>query len=153
MVPRKLGDGRLVLQLPVPGSTVISLLDVAPDYGAYVREALEAAQFAGQAGKEVLAASEELTLDQMLKEFNEGAFFLPLLLTQISCCSCLHSTRTPLSSVTGANATYEQVPARDWIAQLGEEGAKAGKELVDMFRWFSEYGFAFFFSRPLVARS
>lgn len=76
MAPRKLDDGSVVLSLPVPGSTVVSLLDTEADYGAYVREALEAPQFDGKAGQEVLASSDEKTLEQMVQEFNEGVFFI-----------------------------------------------------------------------------
>lgn len=68
MIFTKLDDGSIVLALPVPSSTKVALIDAAPDYGAYVREALEAPF----SPKKILASSEELTLDEMVKQFNEG---------------------------------------------------------------------------------
>lgn len=69
MIFTKLDDGSIVLALPVPSSTRVALIDAAPDYGAYVREALEAPL----SPKKILASSEELTLDEIVKQFNEGA--------------------------------------------------------------------------------
>lgn len=90
MAPRKLTDGRVVFQMPVPGTTTMPLLATAADYGAYVREALEGAAFAGQGGKEVLAASEDLTIEQIVEQFNEGAS-LPARLPPARCARCTSS--------------------------------------------------------------
>ncbi|KAK4704282.1 hypothetical protein P7C70_g1927, partial [Phenoliferia sp. Uapishka_3] len=69
MVPRKQEDGSYVLALPISSSAKVPMLDVATDYGAYVVEAVESPSFG--AGSEVLAASEYIAFDEVVKILTE----------------------------------------------------------------------------------
>ncbi|GAA5854797.1 hypothetical protein JCM9279_000949 [Rhodotorula babjevae] len=106
--PRKQADGSLVFAMPIAPSTKIALIDTNGDYGAYVREAIEGESF--KPGSEILAAAEEISLDDMVKQFSE---------------------------VTGAKASYYQLGHDDFLAAAGP----VGKEMLDMFLWFEEFGY------------
>jgi hypothetical protein len=73
LAPRKQDDGSIVFAFPISGKTKLSLLATEQDYGAYVREAIESSSFGP--GSEVLAAADELTFEEIVEQFNEGAFF------------------------------------------------------------------------------
>ncbi|KPV76121.1 uncharacterized protein RHOBADRAFT_43559 [Rhodotorula graminis WP1] len=108
LAPRKQADGSFVFAMPISPSTKLALVDTNGDYGAYVREAIESKSFGP--GSEILASSDEISLDDMVKQFSE---------------------------VTGAKASYYQMPHDDFLAAAGPAGA----EMLDMLLWFEEFGY------------
>lgn len=64
------GSGALEMALPVRPETKVALMD-PNDFGVFVLEAIESPQFG--AGAEVLACAEEISLEDMAKQWGEGA--------------------------------------------------------------------------------
>jgi len=140
--PRRQADGSLVFAMPIAPSTKIALIDTNGDYGAYVREAIEGESF--KPGSEILAAAEEISLDDMVKQFSEGASSL-----SFSRARDLHTDARRTLAVTGAKASYYQLSHDDFLAAAGP----VGKEMLDMFLWFEQFGCAsLFLSSPASAR-
>ncbi|KAK4054052.1 hypothetical protein OIO90_003697 [Microbotryomycetes sp. JL221] len=73
-------------QLPVSPQTKIAILDSAADYGTFVREAIESDKVGGP-GTELYACAEELSLQDMAKQWSE---------------------------VTGVHVEFEQVPEESY---------------------------------------
>ncbi|KAL8279382.1 hypothetical protein RQP46_008194 [Phenoliferia psychrophenolica] len=69
MIPRKQEDGTYLLALPIAASALLPVLDTVRDYGAYVVEAIESPSFG--AGSEVLAASEYISIADIVKTWSE----------------------------------------------------------------------------------
>ena len=130
--PRRQADGSLVFAMPIAPSTKIALIDTNGDYGAYVREAIEGESF--KPGSEILAAAEEISLDDMVKQFSEGASSL----SRSPTARDLHTDARRTLAVTGAKASYYQLPHDDFLAAAGP----VGKEMLDMFLWFEQFGCA-----------
>lgn len=130
--PRKQADGSLVFAMPIAPSTKIALIDTNGDYGAYVHEAIEGESF--KPGSEILAAAEEISLDDMVKQFSEGASSL----SRSPTARDLHTDARRTLAVTGAKASYYQLPHDDFLAAAGP----VGKEMLDMLLWFEEFGCA-----------
>ncbi|KAK4048696.1 hypothetical protein OIV83_004666 [Microbotryomycetes sp. JL201] len=109
MQPRKTENG-IVFAYPFGPKTVISLVDTQADYGKFVRAALENDKFCP--GSELLACAEELTIEDVVKQFNEGTFAIRA-------------------------ASYHQLPDQVFLDNAGH----VGPEMLDMFRWFEQYGY------------
>jgi hypothetical protein len=60
------------MALPVKPETKVALMNPA-DFGVWVREAIESPSFGP--GSEVLAASEELSLEEMARQWGEGNLY------------------------------------------------------------------------------
>ncbi|ORY57406.1 NmrA family transcriptional regulator [Leucosporidium creatinivorum] len=108
--PQKQPDGSIAVALPVSSKTVVSLLNPSEDYGAYVREAIESPSFG--AGSTVYAASEELTLEEMVKQWSE---------------------------VTGKPATYKQIPVEAYVSAGGHLGEEM-YQMLAYFQDYGYYG-------------
>ncbi|BGP20035.1 hypothetical protein JCM10213_000583 [Rhodosporidiobolus nylandii] len=107
--PHRTANGEVEWRLPVTGRTVVSLLDAQADYGAFVRAAIEVPGL--QAGCEVLACAEELTLETMVRQWSE---------------------------VTGVKATYRQITPAQFLEAIP---GSIGVELLEMLQWFEQYGY------------
>ncbi|ORY57685.1 NmrA-domain-containing protein [Leucosporidium creatinivorum] len=70
MGPKLQPDGSIIFSLPIPSNTIISLLNTSRDFGAFARLAIESPEF-GE-GSNVLACVEELTLEELVQQWNEG---------------------------------------------------------------------------------
>lgn len=132
LAPRKQPDGSLVFAVPMTPQSKIALLDTKADYGAYVREVIEGESFGP--GSDVLACAEELSLEEIVSQFNEGpsSFLLPPSFSLIRC------SPAPARTVTGAKATYHQLAHDDFLAVAGP----AGQEILEMLLWFQDFGCA-----------
>ncbi|KAJ7712497.1 NAD(P)-binding protein [Mycena metata] len=62
-IPQKEVDGSYALRFPVKPDTIVPIIDVARDYGLFVREGIESPAFG--AGTEVLASGEDISLREM----------------------------------------------------------------------------------------
>ncbi|KAK4054050.1 hypothetical protein OIO90_003695 [Microbotryomycetes sp. JL221] len=92
LAPRKTEHG-LMFAMPMSPKTVMSLVDTQEDYGKFVRAALENDQF--KPGSELLACAEELTIEDVVAQFNE---------------------------VTGQNAQFYQMPEDQFLQAAGPVG-------------------------------
>ncbi|TNY21764.1 NAD(P)-binding protein [Rhodotorula diobovata] len=110
LAPRKQPDGSLVFAVPMTPQSKIALLDTKADYGAYVREVIEGESFGP--GSDVLACAEELSLEEIVSQFNE---------------------------VTGAKATYHQLAHDDFLAVAGPAGQEI-LEMLLWFQDFGYFG-------------
>ncbi|KAJ7498525.1 NAD(P)-binding protein [Mycena latifolia] len=68
---RKQPDGSYVFGLPVPATTAVPVIDVAHDYGLYVRAAIEDPELG--AGSEVYSGT-LISFGEMIAKLSEGAF-------------------------------------------------------------------------------
>jgi hypothetical protein len=73
MGPRRSSDSgdEVTFSFPVRPECKVALLATKEDYGAYVRAALEDEKLSTEGG-DVLAASDELTVDELVKQWSEG---------------------------------------------------------------------------------
>jgi len=65
-------DGSIIFSLPIPSNTILSLLNTSKDFGTFARLAIESPE--SGAGGNVLACAEELTLDEVVQQWNEGEY-------------------------------------------------------------------------------
>lgn len=133
----------VLFSFPVRPEAKIALLATKEDYGAYVRAALEDEKLVKEGG-DVLAASDELSVEEMVKQWSEGASLLP---TPPSCSSAKTDSVSGTRTVTGHKARFVQQSDADYLANFPGNHAKAGEELLEMLRWFDGYGCAS--ARPL----
>ncbi|BGO95539.1 hypothetical protein JCM10020v2_007259 [Rhodotorula toruloides] len=115
MGPRRSSSNadEVLFSFPVRPEAKIALLATKEDYGAYVRAALEDEKLVKEGG-DVLAASDELSVEEMVKQWSE---------------------------VTGHKARFVQQSDADYLANFPGNHAKAGEELLEMLRWFDGYGY------------
>ncbi|BGP01550.1 hypothetical protein NBRC10513v2_005191 [Rhodotorula toruloides] len=116
MGPRRSSSGNsdeVLFSFPMRPEGKIALLATKEDYGAYVRAALEDEKLSKDGG-EVLAASDELSVEEMVKQWSE---------------------------VTGHKARFVQQSDADYLSNFPGNYAKAGEELLEMLRWFDGYGY------------
>ena len=119
-------DGTFVLALPVSSSAIIPVLDTARDYGAYVVEAIESPSFG--AGSEVLAASEYISVADLVKTWSAGKLLMKYL---------AHTSKELIEFlVSGKTITHRDVPDETFVKLV----PRGGEELVEMRRYFQEFG-------------
>ncbi|KAL8279390.1 hypothetical protein RQP46_008202 [Phenoliferia psychrophenolica] len=110
MIPRKQEDGTFLLALPIAVSALLPVLDASRDYGAYVVEAIESPSFG--AGSEVLAASEYISIADIVKTWSE---------------------------VSGKMITHREVPD-DVFAKLVPRGGEELVQMLRYFQEFGYFG-------------
>ena len=124
--PPQQEDGTFVLALPVSSSAIIPVLDTARDYGAYVVEAIESPSFG--AGSEVLAASEYISVADLVKTWSAGKLLMKYL---------AHTSKDLIEFlVSGKTITHRDVPDETFVKLV----PRGGEELVEMLRYFQEFG-------------
>lgn len=108
-------------------------MDASGDFGAWVREAIESPAFGP--GSNVLACSEELTLDEMARQWSEGESR-----RAFSSAARLIGPRIGALAVKGVNVKYEQMPMEDYLARMPPG---AGHEMLQTLQFFERYGCEF----------
>lgn len=71
MAPKPRGDGTYVIRTPTRADAKIPIIDMAHDYGLFVRLAIEGPEYAK--GGEILTASEMISMHDLARQLSEGA--------------------------------------------------------------------------------
>ncbi|KAJ7756160.1 NAD(P)-binding protein [Mycena metata] len=109
-IPQKEADGSYALRFPVKPDTVVPIIDVAHDYGLFVREGIESPAFG--TGTEVLASGEDISLREMASQ---------------------------LSQITGKRVTYKQISDEEFMAAT-KAPPRIALELLHLVKFCEEYG-------------
>ncbi|KAF7341314.1 NmrA domain-containing protein [Mycena venus] len=107
-------DGTYVLPWAVRPSTIVPLIDMANDYGLYVRAVLERPVFPD--GLDVYTSSENVTAEEMARQLSEG---------------------------TGKKVTFKQITPEEFIKPLETLGFPpvATDSLQGFWEYFDEFGY------------
>ncbi|KAF8166552.1 NAD(P)-binding protein [Mycena galopus ATCC 62051] len=107
-------DGTYAIAWAIRPTTVLPIIDIAHDYGLFVRRVLEQPVFPD--GSAVYTTSENITVEDMARQ---------------------------LSEVTGKHVVFKQISVEEWsktFAALGVPPAIAN-EIIDGFLFFEEFGY------------
>ncbi|KAJ7278993.1 NAD(P)-binding protein [Mycena rebaudengoi] len=107
-------DGSFTIVMPVKPTTIIPVIDIARDYGLFVRQVLELPVF--PRGSEVLTSSENITIEDLARQ---------------------------LSEVTGKNVQFQQITIEEFAKSYSTLGfpPKMILDMVDGFQYAEEFGF------------
>ncbi|KAJ7184431.1 NAD(P)-binding protein [Mycena filopes] len=110
---RKQADGSYALEWAVKPETVVPVLDIARDYGRFVRRALEAPVF--PAGSEVLTSSEDITAGELIRQ---------------------------LAEITGKKVVFKQISVEEGEKQFVAVGLPPtmATAIIECFSYFNEFG-------------
>ncbi|KAJ7646921.1 NAD(P)-binding protein [Roridomyces roridus] len=112
--PRKLGDGSLALEWPMPPTALMPVIDVANDYGLYVRQVFELPVF--PSGSEVRTAGELIPVEEIARQIGE---------------------------VTGRKVVFKQITAEDFSGRVEALGVPPhlAEDVKECLVGIAEYGY------------
>lgn len=136
MVPRPRGDGTYAIALGCAKDVRLPWLDVAADYGLFVRLGIEGEEYA--AGGQIFTAGEELTWDEAAQQLSEGAC---LALAFVTLRLIPANVRKP---ALGKTVVYDELTPDAFKTQMVGAGAPEAiaVEFTEQFLAFSEFGCA-----------
>ncbi|KIM86166.1 hypothetical protein PILCRDRAFT_86767 [Piloderma croceum F 1598] len=113
LAPRKQADGTYAIGLPFGPDTLIPIIDMASDYGLFVRQAIESTAFG--AGSEILTCGELLPVGDMFKQ---------------------------LSEITGKSVVFHQLSDKEYLAAMPEMIPDRIKvEFLDQMKYIDDFGY------------
>jgi hypothetical protein len=131
LVPHKKADGSYELGLPFSPETLMPVIDMASDYGLFVRRAIESPAFG--ASSEILACGELLPVGDTFKQLSE---------------SMLKANLSNFPSTTDYNVVFRQLSDKEYLAAMPEMIPDRIKvEILDQMKYVEEFGCACSFSR------